>query len=107
MGSLVLALALFLALKGSFFPSSGNGTGQKIKPLAIVQGTGATHISIENRNAQGELQYVMRANLAKPVGGGEYQLIKPELQFYTAKGQSILVDSQTGDVLIGVPVDWP
>ncbi|MGC8541144.1 MAG: hypothetical protein ACP5QA_11000 [Phycisphaerae bacterium] len=101
MGSLVLAMALFLALKGSFFSSSGNGTGQKIKPLAIVQGTGATHISIENRNAQGALQYVMRANLAKPVGGGEYQLIKPELQFYTAKGQSILVDSQTGDVLIG------
>ncbi len=100
-GGLVLALALFLGLKGQFFSSSGGGTGQKVKPLAIVPGTGATHISIENRDAQGVLQYVMRATLAKPVGGGEYQLIKPELQFYTAKGQSILVDSQTGDVLIG------
>ncbi len=100
-GGLVLALALFLALKGSFFSSSGSGTGQKIKPLAIAHGKGATHISIDNRDAQGVLQYVMRAKLAKPVGGGEYQLIKPELQFYTSKGQSILVDSQTGDVLIG------
>ena len=100
-GGVVVALALFLWLKGQFFPSSGDGTAQRVKPLAIAQGTGATHISIENRDAQGVLQYVMRANLAKPVGGGEYQLIKPELQFYTAKGQSILVDSQTGDVLIG------
>ena len=101
MGSLVLALALFLGLKGHFFSSSGSGTGHKVKPLLMANGTGATHISIDNRNAQGVLQYVMRANLAKPVGGGEYQLIKPELQFYTAKGQSILVDSQTGDMLIG------
>ena len=98
---LVVALGLFLWLKGQFFPSGAGATDRANKPLNIVQGTGATHISVENRNAQGVLQYVMRANLAKPVGGGEYQLIKPELQFYTAKGQSILVDSDTGDVLIG------
>lgn len=100
-GGLIVALALFLVLKGQFFPSGGGLTGRANKPLVIGQGTGATDISVENRNAQGVLQYVMRANLAKPVGGGEYQLIKPELQFYTSKGQSILVESDTGDVIIG------
>lgn len=98
---LIVALGVFLWLKGQFFPSGERGGDQSIKPLNIVQGTGATHISVENRNPQGVLEYVMRANLAKPVGGGEYQLIKPELQFYTAKGQSILVDSDTGDVVVG------
>ena len=98
---LVIALVLFTWMKGKFFPSGPGGGARQVRPLNIEQGTGASHISIENRNAQGVLQYVMRAQLAKPVGGGEYQLLKPELQFYSAKGQSILVDSDSGDVLIG------
>ncbi|MGC8623895.1 MAG: hypothetical protein ACP5VQ_01355 [Phycisphaerae bacterium] len=97
---LVIALVLFTWIKGEFF-YSGPGAARQVHPLTIQQGTGASHISIENRNAQGTLQYVMRAELAKPVGGGEYQLRKPELQFYSAKGQSILVDSDSGDILIG------
>ncbi len=98
---LAVALILFLWLRGQFFSGGSGGTSQSVKPLNIEQGTGATDISIENRNAQGVLQYVMRARLAQPVGGGEYKLQKPELQFYTSKGQFIFVDSDTGDVVIG------
>ncbi len=94
-------MALFVWMKGEFF-SSGAGSGsQTVSPLTIQAGTGAANLSIENRSPQGVLQYVMRARLAIPVGGGEYKLHQPELQFYTANGQSILVKSQTGDVVIG------
>ncbi len=98
---LMVALVLFIWLKGHFFSSGTGGGSRNVTPLSIEPGTGATHLTVDVRNANGVLQYVMRANLAKPVGGGEYQLIKPELQFYNSSGQTIFVDSDTGDVVVG------
>ncbi len=97
--SLGLILAVCFGLRGLIFPNSVRHL-HTLHPLAVTKGTGMLNMVVETRNAQGDLEYVLRAKKAVPEGNGRYKLTRPQMQFYTASGQTILVASQSGDVVV-------
>ena len=97
--SLGLILAVCFGLRGLIFPNAARPL-HTVHPLAVTKGTGMLNMVVETRNAQGDLEYVLRASKAVPQGNGRYKLTHPQMQFYTANGQTILVASQSGDVVV-------
>lgn len=97
--SLGLILAVCFGLRGLIFPNAGRNS-HTVHPLAVAKGTGMVNMVVETRNPQGDLEYVLRAKKAVPEGNGRYKLTSPQMQFYTSNGQTILVASQTGDVMV-------
>ncbi len=98
--SLAVILAVFFAFRGNLFNSGPGSVRRHAKPIPMAGGLGGSNLVIQTRNAQGALLYVLRARRAVPQGGGRYQLQNPEMQFYSANGQSIMVASEHGDMVV-------
>ncbi len=98
--SLAVILAIFFAFRGNLFNSGPGAVRRHAKPIPMAGGLGGSNLVIQTRNAQGALLYVLRARRAVPQRGGRYQLQNPEMQFYSANGQSIMVASEHGGVVV-------
>ncbi|HTV48024.1 MAG TPA: hypothetical protein VMG59_06230 [Phycisphaerae bacterium] len=95
------ALLLFLWIRSAFFSSSSGPLGSSPQEIKIGGPLGVSPLVYENRDPQtGDLLSVIRAQSVKPAGVGRYQLVQPQILFYTNNGQCIQVTSDAGNILV-------
>jgi hypothetical protein len=100
---ILFCAGLFIAVIGfiayQYFTGAGMTSPMSTRdpgPIDTNLGPGASHPYIEQRDDNGQLQYVLTAERSIQKGPGVYQLIKPKATNYTGDGRVLALTSDEG-----------